>query len=135
MVEEALSQQHLSASWSEVDENARREAAGAEARTGLPRAGNGEPPLDRETAMALVEAGYMPLADYVALYGEVAAQDTSSRAQQSLTGQLAAAFPRRPMYHATSIRCTFAKPTRRLAKWERKLAKWERRAAGKSRQA
>jgi hypothetical protein len=28
-----------------------------------------EPQLDKETARALVEAGYMPLADYVAIYG------------------------------------------------------------------
>jgi hypothetical protein len=28
-----------------------------------------EPQLDRETARALVDAGYMPLADYVAIYG------------------------------------------------------------------
>ena len=28
-----------------------------------------EPLLDRETARALVDAGYMPLADYVAIYG------------------------------------------------------------------
>jgi hypothetical protein len=28
-----------------------------------------EPQFDRETARALVDAGYMPLADYVAIYG------------------------------------------------------------------
>jgi hypothetical protein len=80
---------------------------------------------DRDMARALVDAGYMPLADYVALYGEDATAGSSAPAiapAMSMTAQFPAAFARRQTYRATSVRCTFTKPSPRLTRWERRRA-------------
>jgi hypothetical protein len=107
---------------SELDEAASRAAIEAEARTGLPRAANGGPPaVEREFARALVDAGYMPLADYVALFGaEVPARQEP---QYVMSEHFRVAFPRRQMYRPTSVRCTFAKPSPRLMRWERRASR------------
>jgi hypothetical protein len=122
MVEHALLMHHTLDFSLRIDQEARAEAERIEARTGLPRAGNGgSPALDRDLARALVDAGYMPLADYVALYGEdVVPQPVQAEQTGSVAAQFPAAFPRRQVYRATTVRCTFAKPSPRLAKWERR---------------
>lgn len=120
MVENAVHEQQAPHTpFSQPDEEAARTARAVEARTGLPRAGGGPPSLDRETARALVEAGYMPLADYVALYGAEVAADRRLRLvdpEQTVrvTAHFPVAFPRRQTYRVASLRCTFAKPPRRV---------------------
>ena len=62
----------------------------------------------------------MPLADYVALYGDVAAEQERwqplSQQGMQVTGRLSAAFARRQMYRATPVG-TPGKPSRRWTDW------------------
>lgn len=126
MVENAMHQQRvLRSPASETDAQADRIAKSVEAATGLPRTGGPPPSLDREMARALVDAGYMPLADYVALYGDDAAvAGPAPRPDQAptmqLIGRIRAAFGRRQTYRVASVRYTFAKPPPRRAGSRRK---------------
>jgi hypothetical protein len=127
MVEIAIPRQEaLRDPSSKIDEDAYRIGTSVEARTQLPRAANGEPPsLDRATARALVDAGYIPLADYVALYGhEIATAQEPRQAEEQeglhVTGHFPVAFPRRQTYRATSVRWTFAKPPPRPDRGQRR---------------
>ena len=62
-----------------------------------------EPLLDREAARALVDAGYMPLADYVAIYGtEDAAQPKMRSANQGKERRRAPPRPR--LMHPKKLR-------------------------------
>jgi hypothetical protein len=105
---------------SDDDVQARAQARQAEARSGLVRGGTPPPSLDRETARALVEAGYMPLSDYVAIYGAEAEQRREPGWSLSVTARLTVAAPRRPVYRPTSVRCSLAKPSGRLLQWRRR---------------
>lgn len=75
---------------------------------------------DREMARALVDAGYMPVADYIELYGDDPAQAEAAVMPMSVSARFPVAFARRQTYRATSVRCTFAKPSARLTRWERR---------------
>lgn len=63
--------------------------------------------LDRETARALAEAGYMPLAEYLDRFGEEIRTSTAVREQDHLEGTLTlrfAGFGRRSSYRPTQVR-------------------------------
>jgi hypothetical protein len=119
MVEAAAAgHQHGSARGpSEVDANEHARARDAEARTGLVRGGTPPPSLDRETARALTEAGYLPLSDYLALYGDAAEPQEPA---WSLTVAARFAAPRRNVYRATSVRYALPKPSDRVFRWPRR---------------
>jgi hypothetical protein len=104
---------------SEADAYEHAEAIQAEARTGLARSGRLPPSLDRETARALVEAGYMPLPDYLTLFGDEVEQQ-NPRWSLSTTARLAAAATRRNVYRATSIRYALPKLSDRVFHWRRR---------------
>jgi len=62
-----------------------------------------EPQLDKETARALVEAGYMPLADYVAIYGISDAARPKMRSA-NLGNERRRARPRPRLMHPKKLR-------------------------------
>ena len=121
MVETAVAKRQLRSlrQPSEADVHEHAEALQAEARTGLARGGTPPPSLDRETARALVEAGYLPLSDYLALYGD-AVEQQNPRWSLSVTARLAAAATRRNVYRATSIRYALPKLSDRVFHWRRR---------------
>jgi hypothetical protein len=104
---------------SEVDAQEHAEALRAEARTGLARGGRPPPSLSREAARALVEAGYLPLPDYLALYGD-AIEQQNSRWSLSVTARVTAAATRRNVYRATSIRYALPRLSDRVFHWRRR---------------
>jgi hypothetical protein len=100
---------------SAIDEQAHIEALRAETHSGLIRAGRPQPPLDRESARALVDAGYMPLADYIAVYGG----ETDARTPDwslSVSAHFSAPIPRRTAYRATSVHCSLPRQWNRPAR-------------------
>jgi hypothetical protein len=104
---------------SEADTREHIQALEAEARSGLVR--GGPPSLDRETARALVEAGYLPLPEYLAMYGDTAhRQDATSGGWSHSVAARFAAAPRRRAYRATSVRYTLPKPSDRVFHWRRR---------------
>jgi hypothetical protein len=99
----------------DIEARAYAEALRSEAHCGLVRAGKPPPPYDRAMARALVDAGYMPLADYVAIYGDEAAQPARDWSV-SVSARFVAAIPRRNVYRATSVHCSLSKPAGRLSR-------------------
>jgi hypothetical protein len=104
---------------SEDDALARAEALAAEARSGLARAGNSPPSMDRAAARALVEAGYMHVSDYLCLYGAevVEPEQPDAPLPLSITARLTVAAPRRNVYRATNVRYALPKPPGRMFQW------------------
>jgi hypothetical protein len=103
--------------FSDIDEQARAEALRAEARSGLIRAGRPPPAFDRDMIRALVDAGYMSVADYIAVYDAEAGQEPPKPDWSlSVSARFSIAVPRRNVYRPTSVRCSLAKAPSRPAR-------------------